>query len=132
MFVAAYTANGLNLTRAEAAASHVPTEFYRLDAWTALVHSLGLANVIQLTIISAHVGAEKPNPAIFAFAMATVGVTSSSDVWMIGDHPIVDVKGAENVGISALLTGAAYPDSVGMSVLDAARRIAQARQWEDR
>jgi putative hydrolase of the HAD superfamily len=153
MFAAAYTANGLDPARAEAAASRVPAEFYRLDAWTIidgaeeallvtktagyrniilsnhapelpeLVSSLGLASLIEQTITSATVGAEKPNPAIFTFAMASADVTGTGEVWMIGDNPIADIEGAQNVGISAILADGAHSDPNGMTVLEAARHI---------
>ena len=153
MFVEAYTALGVDAVRAEEAASHVPVEFYRRDAWTvidgaeealsvtmtagyrniilsnhapelpALVDTLGLGGLVEQTFTSAAIGAEKPNAAIFEFAMNRAGVTAAGDVWMIGDNPIADVQGARNVGIRAILADGAYPDSTGMTVLDAARYI---------
>jgi putative hydrolase of the HAD superfamily len=69
------------------------------------------------------VGAEKPHRAIFEHALRTVGVERTEDVWMVGDNPEADVGGALAVGIRALLADGVYPDSVGMTVLDAALHI---------
>jgi putative hydrolase of the HAD superfamily len=162
VFLAAYVGNGLDMARAEAAASRIPIEFTRLDAWTVidgatealrltqtagyrnmivsnhvpelpdLVDGLGLAGLIEQTITSAAVGAEKPNPAIFRFAMAAAGVSSTNEVWMIGDNPIADVEGAQNVGIAGLLADGAYPDAIGMTVLDAARHVVSASRDDSR
>lgn len=153
MFVEAYMALGVDSVRADEAACHVPAEFYRRDAWTvidgaeealsvtktagyrniilsnhapelpALVDALGLSGLVEQTFTSAAIGAEKPNPAIFEFAMDRAGVTTAGDVWMIGDNPIADVQGARNAGIQAILADGAYPDSTGMTVLEAARYI---------
>jgi putative hydrolase of the HAD superfamily len=150
MFVDAYTALGVDAVRADEAASHVPVEFYRRDAWTvidgaeqallvtktagyrniilsnhapelpALVDTLGLGSLVEQTFTSAAIGAEKPNPAIFEFAIDRAGVTAASNVWMIGDNPIADVQGARNVGMQAILADGAHPDSTGMTVLEAA------------
>lgn len=162
VFVAAYISNGLDATRAEAAASRVQTEFTRPDAWTVidgaqealritdaagfrniilsnhvpelpeLVDALGLADLIEQTITSAAVGAEKPNPAIFRFAMAAAGISNVNETWMIGDNPVADVEGAHGVGIRALLADGAYPDAVGMTVLDAACYVVSCPRGDDR
>lgn len=144
---------GLDTTRAELAAALVPTEFYGVDAWTivdgaeaalrvtrtagfrnvilsnhapelpTLVEALGLGDLIDETITSATVGAEKPNRIIFDYAMKSNGISEVQDVWMVGDNPIADVRGAQELGIRAILADGAYPDSTGMSVLEAARTI---------
>lgn len=153
IFVDAYRALGVDAARAEEAASRVPAEFYRRDAWTvidgaeealavtktagyrniilsnhapelpALVRTLGLGGLVEQTLTSAAIGAEKPNAAIFEFAMERAGVTTTDDVWMIGDNPVADVEGARNAGIRAILADGAYPDSIGMTVLEAAHYV---------
>lgn len=158
MFVAAYTANGLDAAQADAAAARVPDQFYRLGAWTVisgadealrltrdagyrniilsnhapelpdLVRALGLADLVEQTITSANVGAEKPNPAIFTFAMEAAGLTSTQAAWMIGDNPIADIQGARNSGIRAILTDGADPDCAGVTVVEAAHRIVQSHR----
>lgn len=151
VFIGAYMGAGSTREIAEVAASLVPAEFYRLDAWTVidgakralqltrsagydnvivsnhgpelpeLVDGLGLARWIEHTITSAAVGAEKPNPKIFAHALLVAD--AGFDTWMVGDHPIADVQGAEGVGLRAILADGAYPDARGVSVLEAARQI---------
>jgi putative hydrolase of the HAD superfamily len=97
-----------------------------------LVSSLGLASVIEQTITSATVGAEKPNPFIFTFAMTVAGVTGASEVWMIGDNPIADIEGAQNVGISAILADGTHSDAIGMTVLEAAHHVVRSHHETDR
>lgn len=153
-FLAAYHGAGVHPSTARAAADRVREEFYRQDAWELidgslealsttrsagyrnvilsnhgpelpqLVEALGLADFVDLTITSAAVGAEKPNPRIFEFALAKVGVHAHSDVWMVGDNPIADVEGAERLGIRAILADGAGPGSRGRTVLSAAEHIA--------
>ena len=150
VFERAYRACGVGDGVAVAAASGVAAQFYRLDAWELidgaadaldLVRDAGYANVIlsnhgpelpglidalglhvDLTITSAAVGIEKPNPALFRYALEAAA--AGSDTWMIGDNPIADVQGAEALGIRALLADGAYPDSRGVTILEAARIVA--------
>jgi len=156
--LSAYLAAGVPSPVATSAADRVRAAFYRRDAWELidgaidalattrsagyrnvilsnhgpelpqLVEELGLAELVDLTITSAAVGAEKPNPLIFEFALATVGVHAHDDVWMVGDNPVADVEGAERVGIRAILADGAYPDSTGRTVLAAARSISTATE----
>ena len=65
-----------------------------------LVADLGLAPLIDRTITSAMVGAEKPNRRIFEYAMDVAD--AGDDVWMVGDNPVADIGGAEAVGIRAI------------------------------
>lgn len=154
LFVTALTANGLSLEFAERATARVAIEYYRVDAWSvidgamdalaitksagyrnvilsnhapelpALVDALGFSELIEHTITSAVVGAEKPNPVIFAYALDRFGLSRASDTWMVGDNPVADVEGARRAGIRAILADGAYADSVGVTVMEAARQIA--------
>lgn len=151
MFVAAFTRTGVDRAVAERAADLAPTEFYRVDAWevvdgaetaltltqdagyrnvilsnhapelAGLVDGLGLSTWIDLTITSASVGAEKPHPAIFERALRAAH--AGPDTWMVGDNPVADVEGARRAGIRAILADGSYCDSVGVTVLEAARLI---------
>lgn len=153
VLIRAYVSSGLSADRAEAAVAIVPETFYRVDAWALidgakealkitkgagyrnlilsnhapelpdLVDALGLSDLVQMTITSASVGAEKPHRAIFDHALRMAGVEHIEDVWMVGDNPNADVEGAQAVGLRALLADGDYPDSVGMTVLDAANYI---------
>lgn len=155
VLVRACTSAGVERPIAGRAAFGVRGEFYRLDAWALidgarealrmtleagyrnvilsnhppelpiLVEELGLGSLVEATITSAAVGAEKPNPEIFAHALRYVGVSSSEGVWMVGDNPIADVEGARTVGIRALLADGDYDDARGMTVLAAAESIAR-------
>lgn len=133
------------------AADRVAAEFYRVDAWELipgaadalqitravgyenvilsnhgpelphLVEALGLSRWIALTISSAAVGAEKPHPRIFQYALAAT--QAGSDTWMVGDNPVADVSGAREAGIRAILADGIYEDSEGVTVLHAAQEI---------
>ena len=150
VFARAYRACGVDDDLAAAAAVGVATQFYRPDAWELTpgasralerVRDAGYANVIlsnhgpelpalvdalglrvDLTITSAAAGIEKPHPAIFRHAIEATN--AGTDTWMIGDNPVADVQGAESVGIRAILADGVYPDSRGVSVLEAARIVA--------
>lgn len=78
--------------------------------------------VFDLTITSATVGAEKPNPVIFRYAIHTAGAAPANS-WMIGDNPIADVEGARMAGLSAILADGIYADAIGVTVLQAAEQI---------
>lgn len=55
------------------------------------------------TVVDSHVvGVEKPDPAIFAIALTTMGAEPDSTVYL-GDVPSVDVIGARAAGITAVL-----------------------------
>lgn len=150
VFERAYRECGVDRDIATAAASGVAAQFYRPEAWELidgatdaleLVRDAGYTNVIlsnhgpelpslvdalglrvNRTITSAAVGIEKPNPAIFRYAVAAT--EAGSDTWMIGDNPTADIRGAESAGIRAVLADGIYPDSRGVTVLEAARIVA--------
>ena len=66
-----------------------------------IVASLGLSKYIELTISSANVGFEKPNPKIYEIAKEMAGFPK--DMWMIGDSVLSDVNGPEKAGMKAVL-----------------------------
>lgn len=56
-------------------------------------------------VVSDAVGIEKPDPRIFALALAEMACRAS-EVWFVGDHPLNDVSGAAAAGLRAIwLTG---------------------------
>lgn len=57
----------------------------------------GLAALLDAVVISEEVGASKPDPAIFAAALAQA--PSAPDTWMIGDHPEADIRGGAAAGL---------------------------------
>ena len=128
----AYSTVGIAHQVADAAADLLPATYYSPDAWRLvvdatraleqarlagyrnvilsnhapelpdLVRDLGLSPLVELTITSAAVGAEKPNRLIFqrAIELAHACVERS---WMIGDNPVADIAGAEAAGLRAVL-----------------------------
>ena len=49
---------------------------------------------------------EKPHPEAFRAVLYYVQTEGNYDaVWMIGDNPVADIKGAEAVGIPGILVG---------------------------
>ena len=69
-----------------------------------IVDALGLTPFISLCITSAAIGYEKPNPEAFRIALEEVGYPEM--VCMIGDNLEADVRGAESIGMPAILVRA--------------------------
>lgn len=67
-----------------------------------LLADLGLARHFDSITISCEVGAEKPDDRIFHAALQAAGVAADEAVH-IGDNATKDVRGAEAVGMSAIL-----------------------------
>lgn len=67
----------------------------------AIVQALGLSSYIDFCMSSANSGYEKPNPKAFRYALRIID--NPEKVWMIGDNVDADIKGAEAVGIPAIL-----------------------------
>lgn len=61
---------------------------------------LGLTDLIDLTITSEEVGADKPDPKIFLYALNVLSLRPD-EVCMIGDSYEKDIQGALNLGIYA-------------------------------
>lgn len=68
----------------------------------ALLRDWGLAEAIDLTLISAEAGFHKPDPRLFARAVDHWGC-APDDILHVGDSPGEDVAGAESAGLRALL-----------------------------
>lgn len=67
-----------------------------------LLPALNIFDYFNFIIVSAIVGVTKPDPKIFEMAIEEAGV-SPDQILYIGDNPVDDVQGANNVGIDALL-----------------------------
>jgi putative hydrolase of the HAD superfamily len=63
---------------------------------------LGLLGEADFTVTSYEAGCEKPEPGIFLLALKKTGV-KPEEVLFVGDQLIVDVRGALNVGMKALM-----------------------------
>jgi len=67
-----------------------------------LCHELGLSQYLDIRVTSQEVGADKPQPPIFEEALKRAGVGAGEALY-IGDQYHYDVKGAQGVGMRALL-----------------------------
>jgi putative hydrolase of the HAD superfamily len=102
--------------------------------WDASLHErlaeTGLAALVDGALASAEVGVAKPDPEIFALALALAGAPPA-DALHAGDSPDADVAGARAAGIRAVLVarGGAQPevppDVPVISTLEALVRLAQ-------
>jgi putative hydrolase of the HAD superfamily len=69
------------------------------------IEQLALTQYLSTVVISEAVQVQKPDPRIFAHALAQLGCRAA-DTWFVGDHPVHDVLGAAAVGLRAIwLTG---------------------------
>jgi putative hydrolase of the HAD superfamily len=69
------------------------------------IEQLAITPYLSTIVISEAVQVQKPDPRIFAHALAQIGCRVS-DTWFVGDHPVNDVLGAAAVGLRAIwLTG---------------------------
>lgn len=67
-----------------------------------LLPKLGIFDYFDFIIVSAIVGITKPDPRIFRIAIEEAGVPPEQILY-IGDNPVDDIQGANNMGIDAIL-----------------------------
>ena len=67
-----------------------------------LLHAHDVSDHLEFVVASATVGAAKPHPDIFHYALSRAGL-QASEVLYIGDSYISDVLGARTAGIAAVL-----------------------------
>lgn len=67
-----------------------------------LLTHMEVGELFDPVVISGKVGIEKPDPAIFRLALDRSGMAAAESVY-VGDHPRIDVEGAEAVGMGAVL-----------------------------
>lgn len=84
---------------------------------------LGIAACFRTVVVSGDVGWVKPDPRPFAAALAVLGVTPET-LLFVGDNWLADVQGAKRLGMRAVLTTqfepyASYPARPGDSQPDA-------------
>jgi putative hydrolase of the HAD superfamily len=75
-----------------------------------IVGSLDIGRYFYACFSSANMGFEKPNPEAFKVALSFCG--DPRTVWMVGDNAEADVKGANALGIPAVLVHADNKNSV--------------------
>jgi putative hydrolase of the HAD superfamily len=82
-----------------------------------LLESLGLTGFFEVRVISGVEGVEKPNPRIFRLALERAGAEPEQSVY-VGDHPTVDVEGAEAIGMLGILLDrrGRHPDHPGTRI----------------
>lgn len=71
-----------------------------------IVNKLGIGKYISECISSGKIGYEKPNPNIFKYVLDKYKDVYS-EIWMVGDSVLVDIRGAELMNIKAILVRAA-------------------------
>jgi putative hydrolase of the HAD superfamily len=83
----------------------------------ALVHALGLSDLVEHVFSSALIGYDKPHPEAFRHALRECGDPVRR--WMVGDNPVADVAGARALGIPAVLirTEGGEPDALAAAQL---------------
>ena len=62
----------------------------------------GLDQQVDKVIVSEQAGAHKPDARVFEFALSELDVVAGQ-AWHIGDHPLNDVTGAINCGLTGIL-----------------------------
>ena len=67
----------------------------------ALLAGLELASLVDAIILPSDAGAEKPAPEIFEFALARLGATASTSVF-VGDSEVEDIRGARAAGMRTI------------------------------
>lgn len=92
------------------------------ESWLeGLLIELLVAPFFACLVISGTEGVEKPDPAIFRLALERTGM-APQDVMFVGDHPVVDVAAANDLGMTGVLVDrwGRYPDHAGPRVADLA------------
>lgn len=79
-----------------------------------LLIGLGVSAWIDLLVVSAEEGLEKPDVAMFERACARLGVAPSEAVH-VGDDPVADLAGAQAAGCAALLIGLDVADFAALA-----------------
>lgn len=65
------------------------------------IKALGIEKYFEAILISEWEGIKKPDPNIFNRALERLGVSPGESIF-VGDHPINDVKAAQNVGMRGI------------------------------
>lgn len=100
---------------------HMDVPLYALSNWDIaleeVLEDLGWTRFFDGLVVSAIVGAEKPDGAIFEEALRVAGVEPSRAVH-VGNDPVSDVRGAARAGIDAVLIdrrgGAEVPEATAI------------------
>ncbi|MCU1642018.1 MAG: family hydrolase [Nocardia sp.] len=71
-----------------------------LDNQLGKIRRTGIAEHVDGYVISGEVGLRKPDPQIFRLAARQAGAETAEGGWMIGDDPILDIRGGRSTGMS--------------------------------
>lgn len=71
------------------------------------IHQLGLAELLDEVLISEREGLRKPGPQIFERSLEKLCV-APEEAWYVGDHPVVDVRGAFDAGLTPIWRYTSY------------------------
>lgn len=63
------------------------------------IRQLGITDLIDEVLISEQEGSRKPDRKIFERALARLRILPA-EAWYVGDHPLVDVHGAFEAGLT--------------------------------
>ncbi len=93
-----------------------------LSNWDFSLHEMlantGLDALVDGAVSSAEHGIAKPDPAIFAHALALAGV-GAEEAWHVGDSPDADVVGAQAAGVKPVYVARDdAPAPAGVTVID--------------
>ncbi|PJI85689.1 HAD family hydrolase [Luteimicrobium subarcticum] len=92
----------------------------------------GLADRVDVVVVSGEARVEKPDPRIFDLALEALGVAPEErgDVWMVGDAEGPDVEGGRRAGLRTVWlahgrrwTGEAEPDVVAEGPVEAVAAV---------
>ena len=78
------------------------------------INALGIRPAMAAILVSEALGLAKPDPRMFHLALEQLGVAPSQAVY-VGDHPVVDVQGAREAGLTAIWLRRSIPWPAGWS-----------------
>ncbi|CAM4436912.1 HAD family hydrolase [Paenibacillus tarimensis] len=72
------------------------------------IDRLGIRPMMKTVIVSEEAGLRKPDPGIFAAALREMNV-QPEEVWFVGDHPVNDMIGAREAGLTPVWLRGKHP-----------------------
>jgi len=89
-----------------------------------ILDGLGLGQHFEDVFISAELGVEKPDPAIFRLAQERIGAAAGA-ILHVGDSPMEDAHGALNAGWQAALVGPKAGTTAAVPIIRRAANISE-------
>jgi putative hydrolase of the HAD superfamily len=78
------------------------------------IRYLGIMDLVDDVFVSEREGLRKPDRRIFERALERLGV-EATNAWYVGDHPVVDIRGASDAGLTAVWRRTSYWKEPGVS-----------------